>query len=178
LKVKDELTLESTSVQPRYVAASQGGKQIGVLFQSGTLWLIDSETGTARRAPISRQGDIAGFAFSGERLLIGDVSNRVVAYDARSFTRQQEYRPAMSTAELAYYYGIKPLHLVSPKPRHLDNTVKYALTGKRTTDLGLFQGNLAQKRDDLHPWRPVASGLAFVGLMLLVSCVYLEWHEF
>lgn len=178
LKVKDELTLESTSVQPRFVAASPDGKQIGVLFQSGTLWLIDAATGAARRAPVSGQGEIAGFSFSDDRLLIGDASNRVVAYDAATFARQREYRPAMTTAEWAYYYGIKPLHTVSPKPRHLDNTVQFALTGKRTTDLGLFQGNLTQKRDDLHPWRPVASGLIFVGLMLVLSCVYLEWHEF
>jgi hypothetical protein len=110
--------------------------------------------------------------------LIGDASNRVVAYDDQTFTREREYRPAMTNAELAYYYAVRPLHMVSPKPRHLDNTVQFALTGKRTTDLGLFQGNLTQKRDDLHPWRPVASGLVFVGLMLLISCVYLEWHEF
>jgi ABC-type transport system involved in multi-copper enzyme maturation permease subunit len=178
LTIKDELSLESSSVQPRVVTASPDGKRFGVVFQSGTLWLIDAQTGAPRRAPISWQGDIAGFAFTGGKLLIGDASNRVVAYDDQTFARQREFRPKMTTAELAYYYGVKPLHMVSPKPRHLDNTVQYALTGKRTTDLGLFQGNLAQKRDDLHPWRPVASGLIFVGLMLLISCVYLEWHEF
>jgi hypothetical protein len=142
------------------------------------LWLIDAQTGAARRAPISGQGEIAGFAFSGDRLLVGDASYCVVAYDAQTFARQDIYRPAMNNWEIAYYYGIRPLHAASPKPRHLDNTVKFALTGKRTTDLGLLQGNLTQKRDDLRPWRPVASGLIFVGLMLLISCVYLEWHEF
>ena len=178
LKNQHELELESSSVQPRVVTASRDGKQIGILFQSGTLWLVDSATGAARRAPISRQGDIAGFAFSGRQLLIGDVSNRVVAYNVQTFAQDEVYRPAMNGWEISYYYVIRPLHMVSPKPRHLDNTVKYALTGKRTTDLGLLQGNLTQKRDDLRPWRPVVSGLAFVGMMLLISCVYLEWHEF
>jgi hypothetical protein len=60
----------------------------------------------------------------------------------------------------------------------LDNTVQYVLTGKRTTDLGLFQGSLQQRRDDLNPWQPVVSGLVFVGLMLVVSCIYIERHEF
>ena len=178
LKNQRELSLESSSVQPRVVAASPDGKQIGILFQSGTLWLVDASTGTARRAPIARQGDVAGFAFTDGRLLIGDMSNRVVAYDEQTFAPKQVYRPAMNRWEISYYYVIRPLHVVSPKPRHLDNTVKYALTGKRTSDLGLLQGNLTLKRDDLRPWRPVVSGLAFVGVMLLISCIYLEWHEF
>lgn len=178
LKHQRELSLESTSVQPRVVAASPDGKQIGVLFQSGTLWLIDAESGAARRAPIARQGELAGFAFVDGRLLIGDLSNRVVAYDSETFAQDRIYRPRQNGWEIAYYYVVRPLHMLSPKPRHLDNTVKFALTGKRTSDLGLLQGNLAQKRADLHPWRPVVSGMAFVGVMLLISCVYLERHEF
>jgi hypothetical protein len=60
----------------------------------------------------------------------------------------------------------------------LDNTVQYVLTGKRTTDMGMFRGDLAQKRENLHPWRPVRSGLAFVGVVLLIACVYMERSEF
>jgi hypothetical protein len=56
--------------------------------------------------------------------------------------------------------------------------VQYLVTGERTTDVGLFQGDLTQHREDLHPWQPVRSGLAFVCVVLLVACVYMERQEF
>jgi len=84
----------------------------------------------------------------------------------------------MNRVELVYYYSILPIYWIFPKPGELDNTVQYFLTGKRTTDMGMFRGDVAQRREDLHPWRPVRSGLAFVGVVLLLACVYIERQEF
>ena len=109
---------------------------------------------------------------------MADYANRLTAYDSKSLSRQHVYQPALSRAEIAYYYLIEPLFTVFPKPRMLNNTVHYVLTGKRTTDLGLFQGDVTQQREDLHPWRPVRSGLAFVAVLLLAACVYIERQEF
>ena len=39
-------------------------------------------------------------------------------------------------------------------------------------------GSRDHQREDLDPWRPIWSGLAFVGVMLLIACVYIERHEF
>jgi hypothetical protein len=177
LSLKRELSLEPQS-QPRFVAASRDGKRIAVLFQNRYLWFIDSKTGVAGRAPLATQGEISGFAWTADRLLVADYANRVVSYDLKTLAQQQVYRPAMSRYELAYYYVVHPLHTIFPKPRLLNNTVSYVLTGKRTTDVGLFQGNVSQQREDLHPWRPVRSGLAFVGVLLMAACVYIERQEF
>lgn len=177
LSTKDELKLEPNS-QPRFVVASGDGKQIGVVYQNRYLWLIDAKSGAARRAPVSRQGEISGVAFIGDQLLVGDQANRVVAYDASDFSHQRTYQPAMTRSEMAYYYGVGPLYTIFPKPRQLHKTVQYLVTGKRTTDVGLFQGDLTQHREDLQPWQPVRSGLAFVGVILLVACVYMERQEF
>lgn len=177
LSLKHELGLEASS-QPRFVSAAPNGGEFGVVFQNRYLWLIDAKTGSARRAPVPAQGQISGFAWSGERLFVADYANRVVAYDQKTFTRERVYRPALSRWELAYYYGIEPLYTIFPKPRRLHKTVQYLITGKRTTDLGLFQGDLTQLREDLHPWQPVQSGLIFVGVLLVVACVYMERHEF
>ena len=47
------------------------------------------------------QGDIAGFAFSGGRLLVGDASNRAIAYDQADLcSRAASIGPAMTTAEI------------------------------------------------------------------------------
>lgn len=177
LSLKDELMPEANS-QPRFVSAAPDGSQFGVVFQNHYLWFIDAKTGAASRAPISAQGEISGFAWTGGRLFVADYANRVVAYDSKSLTRERVYRPALSRWELAYYYGVKPLYTIFPKPRRLHKTVQYLITGKRTTDLGFFQGDLTQLREDLHPWQPVRSGLMFVGVLLVVACVYMERHEF
>ena len=53
--------------------------------------------------------------------------------------------PPLGRIEMAYYYVIWPTYLIFPKPGELDNTVQYVLTGKRTTDLGVFRGDLTQR---------------------------------
>jgi hypothetical protein len=177
LSTKQELRLEPES-QPRFVSSSLDGGQFAVLFQNRRLWLIDSHTGAARRAPLPAQGQIGGVRWTVDRLLVADYANRVVSYDAKSLKCQKVYRPAMTRWELAYYYVIQPLYAVAPKPRKLNNAVQYMLTGKRTTDLGFFRGDLAQQREDIRPWQSVRSGLGFVAFFLLVSCIYFERHEF
>jgi hypothetical protein len=177
LSIKKEFSLES-GTQPRFVAASPDGGTLAVLFQNRRLWFVDPKTGEVRRAPVGSQGQITGFAFTKDQFFVADYANRVVVYDAKSFARQAIHRPAMTRAELGYYYVVQPLHMLFPKPRYLDNTVQYVLTGKKTTDGGIFGGDLTQRRDDLKPWQPVASGLIFVGVMLLCACIYIERHEF
>jgi hypothetical protein len=177
LATKRELTLESDS-QPRFVAAAPDVSRFAVLFQNRYLWLIDAASGDHRRAPLPAQGQISSLAWTADRLWIADYANRVVAYDPASLKRVETYQPELSTWEAAYYYFFDPLYTIFPKPRLLNNTVQYLLTGKRTTDMGFLQGNLSQQRDDLKPWRPVQSGLLFVGVMLLFGCVYIERHEF
>jgi hypothetical protein len=177
LSIERELSLEAKS-QPRFVSASRDGRQFAVLFQNRYLWFVDAKTAAARRAPVPAQGQISGVLWTSERLLIADYANRVVAYDLETMAREQVYRPALTRLEMANYYLVEPLHLIFPKPRALHNTVQYLLTGKQTTDLGIFQGDLTQHREDLHPWRPVTSGLVFVGVLLLLACVYIERQEF
>jgi ABC-type transport system involved in multi-copper enzyme maturation permease subunit len=177
LSTKEELKLEPNS-QPRFVDASNDGQQLGVVYQNRYLWLIDAQSGAARRAPVSRQGEISGISFVGDQLLVGDQANRVVAYDANDYSRERTYQPAMTRSELAYYYGVGPLYKIFPKPRQLHKTVQYLVTGKRTTDVGLFQGDLTQHREDLQPWQPVRSGLAFLCVVLVAACVYMERQEF
>jgi hypothetical protein len=177
LSIHKELALERYT-QPRFALAAEDGSRFGVLFQNDELWLIDGETGLVRKAPVSGQGDISGFAFTADKLLVADRVHRVIAYDAATLAPITTFAPRMTRFEFIYFYGIRTLYTLFPKPGELDNTVHYALSGKRTTDMGLFRGDVAQRREDLHPWRPVISGLAFVGVMLLISCIYIERHEF
>ena len=93
LGVVKELSPEKHT-QPRFAAASPDGSQFAVLFQNHILWLIDGKTGALRRAPVSGQGDISGFAFTSDRLLVADQVNRVSEYGLAELTREKSMRPA------------------------------------------------------------------------------------
>ena len=177
LAIKKEFKLEHQT-QPRFALASPDGTRIGVLFQNRRLWLVDTATGEARLARVTGQDDINGFVFSGDNLLVADHVSRVTSYDLATLRKEESRAPKMTRFEWVYYYGILPMYIIFPKPGELDNTVQYALTGKTTTDMGIFQGDLTQRREELHPWRPVASGLAFVAVVMLIACIYIERHEF
>ena len=63
--------------------------------------------------------------------------------------------------------SILPFYAVFPKPGELDNTVHYILTGKRTTDMGVFRGDLRSGARICIPGGRFASGLVFVAVVML-----------
>lgn len=177
LSLRDEIPLEPHS-QPRIIAASSDGKQVGILFHNHRLWTIDSDSGKCHLANVRGQGDISAFAFQGERLLVADRINRVLDYQIADSQLIASYSPAMTTSQMVYYYLVSPIYTVFPKPGELDNTVQYLITKKETTDLGLFRGDLSQVRGNLNPWQPVWSSAIFVAIMLGLACLYIERHQF
>lgn len=164
--------------QPRFLTADPNGKWFAVLNQNNYLWLIDAAAGTVRKAPVRGQGDISAVAFGSQGMLVADRVHRVTTYDAERFARKSAIGPPLSVVEMIYYYGITPVYTVFPKPRLLDQTVNYLITGKETQDWGVATGDLELKRDNLRPWRPVKSSLAFVLAVLIIACIYIERHEF
>ena len=177
LSVKRELSLETTS-QPRFVSASRDGNQFAVLFQNRYLWFIDAKTGEARRAPVPAQGQISGVSWTPERLLIADYANRVVAYDLKTMVREHVYRPALTRLEIGLLLLRRAAASDLSQAAGTEQHGAIPADGQANHRLGFFQGDLTQHREDLHPWRPVRSGLAFVGVLLLLACVYIERHEF
>ena len=177
LEIRWQKTLEAYT-QPRFTAASPDGSRLAILFQNRKLWLIDGVSGAAQVAPVRGQGDISGFTLTSDKLLVADCIDRVTAYDLKSLQAEQTWWQRMNQWELAYYYSVLPLYTAFPKPNELENTVHFVLTGKQTTDLGVFRGLIEQRREHHNPWRPVISGLVFVAAMLLVACIYIERHEF
>ncbi|HUE70478.1 MAG TPA: ABC transporter permease subunit [Pirellulaceae bacterium] len=164
--------------QPRFLTADPNGKWFAVLNQNNYLWLIDAAAGTIKKAPVRGQGDISAVAFGSQGMLVADRIHRVTTYDLEHFARRTAIGPPLSVIEMIYYYGITPVYTVFPKPRLLDQTVNYLITGKETQDWGVATGDLELKRDNLRPWRPVKSSLAFVLVVLVIACIYIERHEF
>lgn len=183
LKLVHTYEPESES-QARFLAASPDGRWFGIVFHNGTLHILDTTaTGeqAMRRAPVQGQEDISAVLFpSNKEVLVADRATRVTRYNLPSWSADGGYAPALSTMELAYYYVVMPIYYVFPKPGELDNTVLYLLQGKETTDMGLTMNSrdIAKKRPALHPWAPVWSSMAFLIIILVLACIYVERQDF
>lgn len=178
LTVTEKLQAERSS-QPRFLAAALGGKRCAIVFQNGKLWLLDVEAKSLRRANVTGQGDIYAAVFkSPGRLLVADRSTRVSEYASESLKRESRIAPNLTMVERVYRYCINPLYTIFPKPGEFGRTVQYVLTGKETTNYGMFADNMQMARTRLNPWRPVWNGLIFMVIMLGLACVYIERQEF
>jgi hypothetical protein len=178
LQPRGEFTVEGKN-QPRFAAAAPGGRHFAVVFHHGRLWLYDHTANQLTRPRVAGQKDISCVSFpAADRLLVADCATRVTQYRIPDCGVEARYSPPLSLVERIHRYGLAPVYTVFPKPRELDKTVEYVLSGKQTGDLGGGGGDLGTAQRNLHPWRPVWSSLAFVAVMLLAGCVYLHRQDF
>jgi hypothetical protein len=84
----------------------------------------------------------------------------------------------MSTLEMVYNWGVNPLYQVNPKPSALDSAMGYLLSGSETQSMNIITNDMKQAQVELDVWRPIVTNLAFVGVMLLIGCVYVARKEF
>src|SRR5205823_3134713 len=123
------------------------------------------------------QGDISAFTLTPDgKLYVASRATRVIEYDPATMRQLRSFSPALTISERVYYYGIHPAHTLLPKPGEFYKTVQYLLVGQKTS--GDSDDNLATVQTKLDPWSPIASGLVFQLIMLLLGCMYLHWQEF
>jgi len=128
---------------------------------------------------VNGQGKISMATFVSEnRLLVADRVTRVTEYDITTGDVQKRYAPTLGMVERGYYYLLVPAYTVFPKPGELDKTIAYLLSGEETRATGPRSGDLEAAREQLHPWAPVWSSLAFTLVVLAVACMYIERQEF
>jgi hypothetical protein len=83
--------------------------------------------------------------------------------------------------ELAYRYAVVPIYTVFPKPGELGNLVDYLLTDQKSVPLNGRPNNTTDLRAEqvvLDIWQPVASSVAFVGVVLALTCAYIARRDF
>jgi ABC-type transport system involved in multi-copper enzyme maturation permease subunit len=164
---------------PRVAAAAAGGRWFSIVFHDGRLLMLDSENDTLSPADVKGQGAISIATFVSEnQLLVADRRTRVTRYDVTTGEVLARYAPSLGIMERAYYYVIVPVYTVFPKPSELDTTISYLLSGEETKPRGPSSGDLEVTREQVHPWAPVWSSLAFTVVLLILACVYIERQEF
>lgn len=181
--VEQALLKQPGNVKPRSAAASPDGRTVAVLFEDNRLWLYDLAEGRLISGSISGQKDISAMTFSpANQLLVADGFGRVTAYDTQPFGRSAVFAPPREMLEILYRYVVMPIYTVFPKPGEMDSVVTYLVVGD---PVDLFEqsrtprdpGNLPN-RPPIDIWRPIGSNLAFLAVMLTITCVYITRRDF
>ena len=164
---------------PRTVACDPQGRWFAMLLHNGRLWLFDSQQQRLFRPRVTGQGDLSAVALTDDgNLLVADRDTRFSRYQLPGLELRQRGQAAMDLLDITYRYGILPLYTVFPKPGELDITVQYLLTQQDTQGHDLTTEDLDAPQRRLDPWAPVVSSLAFVCVMLTISCWYMHRTEF
>jgi hypothetical protein len=166
-------------VAPRFVAAAPGGRWLSVLFHNRRLWIYDSREGRSASFWLTGQGNISAATFNGpERLLTVDRGKRVTEYQLDPFRTVETRAPTLTNAERAYYYALVPLYTIFPKPGELGKAVSYLLSDKTEETLDPRPPDLSRMQDPVDVAGPIWSSLAFMGVVLAISCLYVWRTDF
>lgn len=165
---------------PRFAAASPGGRWLAVLFHNRTLWVYDARQSRTADLGLTGQGHISAMTFDGpDRLLAVDRGERVTRYQLDPFHAEEADAPPLSTPERTYYYGLVPLYTVLPRQGELGDAVRYLLEDKssESAEISNLQANPRNRRE-VDVAGPLWSSLAFLTVVLTLSCVYVWRSDF
>lgn len=160
--------------QPKMLAASPDGSRLAVLMKNGSV-LLSRDGGPLDWFPTPHATTIA---LSNDAMWIGANDRSVTAMDLSTRESTVAAEPPLDNLQRVYRWIIQPLATVLPMPSELGNTSRYLLSGKETTDSGLFQGTLDAPYEEIDPWTPVIRCSLFVLVMLSLGCLYIERQEF
>ena len=167
----------------RSLVASPDGRTVAVLDEDNRLSLYDLEHGRPLSGRIGSQGDISAVAFSAaNELLVADGFGRVTALRTPSLEQSASFAPPAEMLEILYRYVVMPLYTVFPKPGELDSVVQYLVVGE---PVNLFEQSRIprdqldqQRHKPIDIWRPIASNLAFLAVILTATCIYIRRRDF
>jgi len=163
---------ESMSVSP-------DGRYLAIVFRNARLWLYDIRESRAAELDITGQGDVSAAAFEGQKLFVADRLTRVTEYDLEKMRMADQWQGGMPLAERIYRYALHPLYTVFPKPGQLNETVNYMLTSSDAPAGGIRLDDGEQRGPaKVDVWGPVWSNLAFLIVVLAVSCAYVYRRDF
>ena len=162
------------------IAGTPGGHHFFLQTGNQRLWLLDAEAGKLSHAPVSGQGEISAVSVnkSGDafELTVADRTDRLTRYRLPSFEVIDIKTPPDDMMEKIYRMVVRPLYRLWPKPGEFYKVVTYlSSSGNSETNRAV---DLRQQPKYQNPFAPVTSGLAFMAVMLLISCVYFTRKDY
>ena len=167
LETRQDFQPESS--EPARAVASPDGRWFAVLFHNGDLWQYDADN----ESLTSLDSDASAVAFDGDdHLLVADQRSRVLRYELGSLEVTDRYQPDLTVTVGVHRYVLEPTYSIFPKPGELSNVIAYLLTDSET--VAPEQTDPRIPRPTLEIYSPIWSSLAFVVVMLTITCVYLH----
>ena len=129
-------------------------------------------------ASIAGQGEISAATFADDKLYVAEHVTRVIEYDLATSTVARQWQSPMPLAETIYRYFLNPLYTIFPKPSQLNQTVTYLLTSNDAPVGGIRLEDPEGRAAKVDVWGPVWSNLAFLAVVLAISCLYISRKDF
>jgi hypothetical protein len=157
--------------------ASPDGRWLAAVFEHRRLWLYDGSKDTALEPGVKRQGDVSAIAFTPQGgLAVATAFDHVNQYNLESFATERSFQPDLETGPWIYWYLVRPIYNVFPKPGELGDVVTYLVTEKRTTSNAGPGSQPITKQ--LNLWQPLFSNVAFLSVVLGLACLYVHRKDF
>lgn len=187
------VTLDATSLEEkksyhpetrsafRQSYGSEDGRWFAVLYRNGRLWLLDTENDEQMKlAKVRGQGTISGMTFDGSSFWVCDRTDRMTQYSLETQEQQSELVPPSGLSAVPFRFChrniIEPFYWICPKPGEFYKLVTH-LSGSSDTKLNQ-QVDLRKVNEKKSPWGPLWSGLAFMALMLGLSCMMFQFSDY
>jgi|GEM_PF-368086 len=169
---------------PKLAECDPSGTTAAVLTHNQHLLIYDgTQKAFGTWVPLEN-GSTATIAFSGEgQLMVSNGRRSVSIYDTQERSRMRTLAEAEAWPYKVYDFIIRPIHTMLPKPSELDPAVRYIVTGEKSVAIGPQDGpgnagDLNRQRVSFDLRSSIVSNLTFVGVMLLVGCLYLARRDF
>jgi len=165
--------------EPKSIQISPDGRWIGVLYHHRRLWLYDTQSDRPASRVLPEQGDVSAIAFgSDSSLYVSSSFGKVIQYDSpETMSEQTRFAQQSDFVENLYLWVINPVYSVFPKPGDMEDVVTWLMT-KQQTVARYKEADLSTERVVLDIWEPIWSNLAFLAVMLTVTCVYVARKDF
>ncbi|MEC8557746.1 MAG: ABC transporter permease [Planctomycetota bacterium] len=177
LKLKGSVELDE-SKEIRQIEWQPNSNRIAILYQTGELFFVDCNTMSRGNYNLGISGDVTSIDWASPTdAWIGSGKQSVYKINLESGAVAESYNPALSSWQLAYYWGVDPVYQVLPKPSAMDEVMTYLLSGKEAQSVNAG-GNNAGPTVKLSIWGPLLSNSAFIVVILTLSCIYVGRKEF
>ena len=161
--------LPETRVAIDSISASPDGRWFSLLYKDETLRLFDADNPGIVKPSIRGQGSISAIHFDSSSMFVADRTDRVTQYALDDFSEEETWSPEGTWFTKAWRYGIKPLYAAFPKPGEFYKVVGHLSNSNDSRHNADVDLTLQPIRP--NPWSPLISGLAFMAVVLGISCL-------
>jgi hypothetical protein len=174
--------------EPRLAETSSDGKHVVVLYMQGTCWVYDTQAQRELPSNFSWR-EISAVSFeptpaadgeapAGDSLWVMDRGTRRSLYQLDSGSRQKREAPGLEITDMLYYYVLPPLENAIRKPVELNEVTTWLLADRDAEPVPDMPEDAQIARTRIDAWGQLRHSTIFMGVVLLLTCIYIARKDF